>query len=71
MNKLIPLLVLISPFVLAENQTITSFSKAKKTLETKVYQNHRVTLYCGATFDSKKSVTPPDGFASVKHVKRS
>lgn len=55
----------------AMNQTIDSFSKAKKTLEREVYQDHRVTLYCGAEFDSKKMVTPPDGFHTDKYVKRS
>ncbi|PKG37726.1 endonuclease I, partial [Psychromonas sp. Urea-02u-13] len=63
--------LLLTTSVLAENTTITSFSKAKKNLETKVYQNHRETLYCGAIFDSKKNITPPNGFTSVKHVKRS
>ncbi len=65
------ILLLLTPSVLAENQTITSFSKANILLLSKVYPNHRLTLYCGATFDSKKNITPPDGFASVKHVKRS
>lgn len=55
----------------AMNQTIDSFSKAKKTLEREVYQDHRVTLYCGAEFDSKKMVIPPNGFHTDKYVKRS
>ncbi|MGI2109719.1 endonuclease [Shewanella frigidimarina] len=55
----------------ATNQTIDSFGKAKKTLEIEVYQDHRVTLYCSADFDSKKIVTPPDGFHTDKYVKRS
>lgn len=36
------------------NQEIDSFSKAKRLLEKQVYNNHRVTLYCGATFDASK-----------------
>jgi deoxyribonuclease-1 len=56
---------------LAANQEIQSFSKAKKILEKKVYNDHRVTLYCGATFNSKKQVTPPKGFTTTKYVKRS
>lgn len=56
---------------LAANQEIQSFSKAKKLLEKQVYNNHRTTLYCGATFDDKKKVTPPKGFTTTKYVKRS
>lgn len=55
----------------AQNTTIDSFSKAKKTLEQKVYYDHRTTIYCGAEFDAKKYVDPPMGFESKKHVKRS
>ncbi|MEY8200554.1 MAG: hypothetical protein RPS47_15065 [Colwellia sp.] len=55
---------------LAANQEIESFNKAKKILENKVYNNHRTTLYCGATFDAKKKVTPPQGFTTTKYVKR-
>ena len=47
-----------------------SFNKAKKTLEQQVYYDHRVTLYCGATFDEKKNVTLPEGFTVSKHEKR-
>ena len=73
MKKIISLLIAISIAtpVLAANQEIQSFSKAKKILEKKVYNNHRTTLYCGATFDAKKKVTPPKGFTTTKYVKRS
>lgn len=47
-----------------------SFNKAKKTLEQQVYYDHRVTLYCGASFDEKKHVTLPEGFTVSKHEKR-
>lgn len=47
-----------------------SFNKAKKTLEQQVYYDHRVTLYCGASFDEKKNVTLPEGFTVSKHEKR-
>jgi deoxyribonuclease-1 len=72
--KIISILILFSLFPLstfAANETNQSFSKAKKLLETKVYQSNRITLYCGASFDSKKSITPPIGFHTDKHVKRS
>lgn len=55
----------------AQNQTNDSFSKAKKMLERSVYVDHRVTLYCGATFDSSKKVIFPEGFKTSKYVKRS
>ncbi len=72
--KFISILILLSLFPLsafATNETNQSFSKAKKLLETKVYQNNRITLYCGAIFSSDKSITPPIGFHTDKHVKRS
>ena len=72
--KIIGTLILLSLFsfeATAKNETIQSFSKAKKQLETKVYQDHRETLYCGADFDSKKNIASPIGFHTEKHVKRS
>jgi deoxyribonuclease-1 len=65
------LLLSITLPTLAANQSIQSFSKAKKLLERQVYQDHRETLYCGATFNAKKQVTPPKGFSTTKYVKRS
>lgn len=65
------LATLITTSALAANQEIQSFSKAKKILKKQVYNNHRITLYCGATFDAKKKVTPPKGFTTTKYVKRS
>jgi len=61
-------------FVLAGgNTTNQSFNKAKKSLMSSVYASAeaRQTIYCNATFDEKKYVTAPDGFASKTHVKRS
>lgn len=54
----------------AANQSIDSFSKAKRILDQQVYQDHRETLYCSAKFDSKKYITPPVGFNTTKHIKR-
>ena len=54
-----------------KNTTIDSFSKAKKLLETQVYHDHRETIYCAASFDSKKKITPPQGFTTTKYIKRS
>ena len=52
------------------NTVNDSFNKAKQLLEKKVYYDHRVTLYCGAEFDSSKHVTLPVGFVARKHQKR-
>jgi deoxyribonuclease-1 len=70
--KIISLLIttLITSSVLATNQEVQSFSKTKKLLENQVYNNHRITLYCGATFDAKKKVNPPKGFTTTKYIKR-
>ena len=72
-KKLITLAVLLvaSNALASGNETIYSFSKAKKTLERSVYFDHRETIYCGAKFDAKKNITLPSGFHSDKHVKRS
>jgi deoxyribonuclease-1 len=52
------------------NESIESFSKAKKNLERYVYMDHRETIYCSAEFDAKKNVIPPAGFTTAKHKKR-
>jgi len=64
MKKITTLLISIP--ALAANQEIQSFSKAKTILEKDVYNNQRETLYCGASFDAKKKVTPPKGFTTTK-----
>jgi len=72
MKKFISLLIviLISAPALAANQEIQSFRKAKNILEKQVYNKHRTTLYCGASFDAKKQVKTPQGFITNKYVKR-
>ncbi|WP_180961072.1 hypothetical protein [Shewanella sp. GutCb] len=69
----------VLPFVLlafssatsaAGNTSNDSFNKAKKMLERAVYQDHRVTIYSGATFDAKKNIKVPLSFVTDKHVKR-
>jgi deoxyribonuclease-1 len=64
------LTLLVNTSTLAANQEVQSFSKAKKLLEKQVYNNHRKTLYCGASFDAKKKVKPPKVFTTTKYVKR-
>lgn len=51
------------------NTTNDSFSHAKKMLG-QVYTDHRITFYCGATYDAQGNVTLPDGFITPKHEKR-
>jgi deoxyribonuclease-1 len=67
-------LLALSQPLLAEqglgNTTNQSFSKAKKYLEREVYTDHHHTVYCGATFDEHKNITPPDGFTTDKYIKR-
>ena len=67
---LLAALVMTSEAQAAGNEWNDSFSKAKKTLERQVYYDHRITLYCGAAFDEKKDVAPPEGFTAPKHEKR-
>lgn len=72
MKLLLHLLIptLISTPAFAANQEVQSFRKAKRILEKQVYNNHRITLYCNATFDAKKKVKPPLGFTTTKYIKR-
>ncbi|HZF62736.1 MAG TPA: endonuclease [Desulfovibrio sp.] len=53
----------------AGNTTNDSFSHAKKMLG-QVYADHRITFYCGATYDAQGNVTLPAGFTTPKHEKR-
>ncbi len=55
---------------IARNQSISSFSKAKKILQRQVYTNHQTTIYCGASFDTDKNVEPLSGFSTNKYKKR-
>lgn len=52
------------------NTTNDSFNTAKRLLERQVYHDHRVTFYCGASFDAKKNVALPAGFTTPSHEKR-
>jgi deoxyribonuclease-1 len=69
---ILPLTFLIFSFAaVAEGNTSNdSFNKAKKMLERQVYQDHRLTLYCGAKFDAKKYIEAPVGFVTTTHLKR-
>ncbi|WP_427976635.1 endonuclease I family protein [Agarivorans sp.] len=65
--------LLISPFVVANgNQSIESFSTAKRLLLQQVYAapESRRTLYCQASFDENKQVQLHSGFATSKYLNR-
>ena len=73
MHKIILTLVLslVPALALAAgNTTNDSFSQAKRMLERQVYHDHRVTIYCGAEFNTQKRVTLPAGFTAAAHEKR-
>lgn len=73
-KTLLAISLFITPlFCAAENTSLQSFSSAKKKLEKQIYlvEQERLTLYCKAAFDSNKKITPPFGFESAKHKKRS
>ena len=65
-------IILFPLTVMAEgNTTIESFSKAKKLLLNRVYNNHRETFYCGCPFSMNKKIIPSDKFSpTTKHRKR-
>ena len=52
------------------NTANDSFNTAKRLLERQVYHDHRVTIYCGASFDSKKNIDLPAGFVTPSHARR-
>ncbi|UPW18585.1 endonuclease [Agarivorans sp. TSD2052] len=63
----------VAPVALASgNQTIESFSTAKRLLLQQVYvePNERKTLYCEASFDEKKNLHLNSGFATSKYKNR-
>lgn len=54
----------------AGNTVNEDFRKTKKLLEKKVYNDHRVTLYCGYPFDKQKNVKLAQGFTTPAHQQR-
>ncbi|WP_298775103.1 endonuclease [uncultured Shewanella sp.] len=61
-----------SAAVAGVNEKYQSFTKAKKVLMSNVYMGtlERKTIYCGASFDKKKNITPPTGFKTSVYKKR-
>lgn len=68
--KIIIVLILALAATASLAKPLESFSKAKKTMMSKVYFDHRETIYCGAEFSRKKSITLPPGYESSKYKKR-
>lgn len=60
----------VLPVFAAGNQTIQSFSKAKKLLKNVVYANHNETFYCHGIFDDNNNVILPEGFSTPSHEQR-
>ena len=52
------------------NTRIDSFQTAKRLLHEQVHQSHRTTLYCNASYDTRKHVITPAGFVTPGHEKR-
>lgn len=69
LSFLLAALLLPALALAAGNTTNDSFSRSKKMLS-QVYADHRITFYCGATYDAHGNVTLPDGFETPKHEKR-
>ena len=79
MKKVLALFLTLSVIVLGTpsfanqsrgNTTLESYVQAKKTLDQRVYFDHRVTLYCGATYDKRRTVMLPKGFKTPSDKKR-
>lgn len=63
-------LFLVLPACAGGNQSIQSFTKAKKLLKNVVYAGHNETFYCHGTFDKDNNITLPDGFVTLTHEQR-
>lgn len=53
----------------AQNTTIQSFNKAKKTLARQVYQDHKITFYCGCPYEGK-AVSPCETYSPKKKTSK-
>lgn len=58
------------PKIISSNASNDSFNRAKKTLERKVYTDHRFTFYCGSEFDADKKVRPNGEYTPKKDGQR-
>ena len=54
----------------AGNTTNDSFNQSKRMLTQQFYFDHRVTVYCGASYDARGNITLPEGFTAAKYHKR-
>ena len=60
----------ISPSFPAGNSTNDSFNKAKRMFRNQVYHDHRITVYCAASYDDRGNINLPEGFIAAKYQKR-
>lgn len=58
-------------FFKSGEENLGGYHKAIKLLRNQVWQEERVTIYCGATYDEKGEISLPDGFKTSKHKARS
>ena len=52
------------------NLTNDSFNKAKQRLFNQVYHDHRITVYCAASYDERGNIALPEGFTTTKYKNR-
>jgi deoxyribonuclease-1 len=60
----------IRPSFPAGNSTNDSFNKAKRMFRNQVYNDHRITVYCAASYDDRGNTNLPEGFIAAKYQKR-
>ncbi len=63
-------LAALPAFTPTGNQINDSFIQSKKWLEGRVYYDHRITLYCGASFNAEKTICLPEGFTASRFESR-
>ncbi len=54
----------------AGNKSNESFTAAKRMLSEQVYYDHRVTLYCGASYGADGQIALPEGFTVAAYAAR-
>ena len=60
----------IAPAFAAGNTTNDSFAQSKRVLAQQVYFDHRITVYCAASYDERGNITLPAGFTTEKYHSR-
>ncbi len=58
-----------SVLLAAGNERVGSYDEAKRLFDD-VYCGHRITVYCGFTYDGQRNIDLPDGFIIASHPSR-